>query len=106
MKNNYNLSIPPRLKTGPPKANIIAPRVLQGSKRTELTPRNAPNHKPAEPADVVVGTRIDDATAEVQIVSVAATADRRRPIAAVRTAKADRRTVDVAGIDKVVRISF
>ena len=53
---------------------------------------------------VVVRAWVDVATVEVQVVRAVATVRRGRPIVAVRTTSAHRRTIHVAGINKVIRI--
>ena len=49
--------------------------------------------------------RADVATVEAQVVRVVATVRRLRPVEAVATSTADRRAVDVAGVEEIVRIS-
>ena len=65
---------------------------------------NATNSPPAilEAAD---RTRVDVATVEEQVVGVARTARRRRPVVPVGATTVHRTTADEAGIDEVVRIS-
>ena len=52
---------------------------------------------------IVVSTRVDTATVQVQIVSVVAIACRTRPVEAAWTAIVGGQAIEAAGIDKVIR---
>ena len=62
---------------------------------------DATRHPPAVLA-VLARAWVDAATAEVQVVGVAATARRRRPIVPVGSTAADRRTTHDPGIDEII----
>ena len=68
-----------------------------------LDASNATRHSTVVPV-VVVRAWGDAATVEVQDVRVVAIDRRGRPIVPARTTTAHRRTIHVAGINKVVRI--
>ena len=78
--------------------------VLQGSSQNKLRTRN---HTPSHPTVILIaaiGTRVNITTAEERIVGVVTTVGRRRPIVAVRTTIVNRRTINVARVDKILRI--
>ena len=64
---------------------------------------DATRHPTAVFADVVRAW-VDVATVEVQVVRAVATVRRGRPIVSERTTTVHRRTIHVAGINKIIRI--
>ncbi len=71
--------------------------------RDELHASDATRHSTAV-LDAVARAWVDVATVEVQAVRVAAIARRGRPIVTVRTTIDHRRTIHVAGINKIIWI--